>query len=166
MFAIRNPMATAGTSNLESQLSMALSLANRTLESVNRLTDLNVNLARAMLEHANLVARQLMSAEDRQELFSVMSAQTQPNARRTFDYAYYLTTIFTCAQIDIINILGEGIADANRKVVSLIKDAGKDFYRNRQKRIEVVSDCRPESTVSVAVNKRARSDGGGPTALQ
>jgi phasin family protein len=162
MFPIPNPASTAG--NLESQFSMAVSLANKALESVNRLTDLHLNLARATLEHSNLVARQLISAEDREELFSVVSAQTQPNARRTFDYTYYLTTIVTCAQMDFINIVGEGIADTNRKVVSLATDGGNDLYC--QKRIEVACDSRPENTIDVIVHERARSNGGGPTALQ
>jgi phasin family protein len=160
MFGIRNPVTKAGTSNLESQLSMAVSLANKTLESVNRLTDLNMNLARATLEHSNLVARQLMSAGDRDELLSVMSAQTQPNARRTFDYAYYLTTIFTCAQMDFIHILGEGIADTNRNVVSLVKDVGKDFYGNQRKKIEAAVEQWPPNAVGLVVNQRAVSNGG------
>jgi phasin family protein len=155
MFCIRNRITTAGTSNLESQLSMAISLANKTLESVHRLTDLNMNLARATLEHSNLVARQLMSAEDREELLSVMSAQTQPSARRTFDYAYYLTTIFTGAQMDFIHILGEGMADTNRKVVSLVKDVGKDFYVNRNIDIEVPNEGWPADAVDVVMNQRA-----------
>jgi phasin family protein len=162
MFAIRSPVATPA--NLESQFSMAVSFANKALESVNRLADLNMNLARATVEHSNVVARQLISAEDGQELFSVMSAQTQPSARRTFDYAYYLTTIVTCAQMDFINIVGEGIADTNRKVVSLVKDAGSGFYC--QKRIEVACDSRPENTIDMMANERAGSSGGGPTAPQ
>jgi phasin family protein len=111
MCVIQNTIPPVGAANLESQLSMAVSLASTTLESVNRLTGLNVNLARATLEHSNLVVRQLMSAEDRDQLMSVVSAQAQPNTRRSFDYAYYLTTIVTSVQMDFIHILGEGVAD-------------------------------------------------------
>lgn len=157
MFVIRNPVTRAGTSNLESQMSTAVSLANKALESVNRLTDLNVNLARATLEHSNLVARQLMSAEDRRQLLSVMSAQTQPNARRTFDYAYYLTTIFTGAQMDFIHILGESFADTNRNVASLARDVEKGLYGNRGKSIDIVNEDRPENKVDVVMNERAGS---------
>jgi phasin family protein len=149
---------------MDSQLGLAMSLAAKALDSVNRLTDLNLSLARATLEHSNVVARQLMSVEDRQELLSVMSAQSQPNARRTFDYAYYLTTIVTHAQLDFINIVGQGIADTNRKVVSLVSDAGNDCYS--EQRIEVTFNSRPADIIDVIVNERAGSHGGGPTALQ
>ncbi|MDB5769913.1 MAG: phasin family protein [Burkholderia sp.] len=165
MYAIRNPVA-AGVSNLETQIGIAMSLANKTLDSVNRLTDLNVNLARATLEHSNFLTRQLMSAEDRRELYSVMSAQSQPNARRTFDYAYYLTTIFTCAQMDFFTILGEGIADTSRKVVSLVKDVGPDYFRPSRTRIAFSCDSWPGRSADVTVNERRGSHGGGTTSLQ
>jgi phasin family protein len=168
MCVIQNTVPPVGAANLESQLSMAVSLASTTLESVNRLTGLNVNLARATLEHSNLVVRQLMSAEDRDQLMSVVSAQAQPNTRRSFDYAYYLTTIVTSAQMDFIHILGEGVADTNRNVISLVKGAAMEPLPNTQKRVEVDSPSshqQPQSALNVIVNERARGDGDGPTKM-
>jgi phasin family protein len=168
MCVIRNTVPQAGAANLESQLSMAVSLVTKTLESVNRLTGLNVNLARATLEHSNLVARQLMSAEDRKQLVSVMSAQTQPNARRTFDYAYYLTTIVTSVQMDFIHILGEGIADTNRNVISLVKGAAMEPAPGTPKRLDVDSPGsrrQPQSAIEVVMKETAGRDGDGPTKM-
>jgi phasin family protein len=167
MCVIQNTVPPIGAANLESQMNMAVSLASTTLESVNRLTGLNVNLVRATLEHSNLVARQLMSAEDKGELMSVVSAQTQPNARRTFDYAYYLTTIVTDVQMDFIHILGEGIADTNRNVISLVNGVVMEPRSNTRKRVEIESPGRhqPRSAINVIVNERARRGGDGPTQM-
>lgn len=95
-------------------------MADKTLESTDQLVQLNINLARATLEQSNIAIRQLVAAEDLQEFCSLWSAQLQPNARRLFDHGYYLSMILAAAQIELMKLVSDSVADLDRKVISLM----------------------------------------------
>lgn len=105
-----NHVSQAARSGLSFQLTAALSMADRTLESADQLTRLNINLARATLAQSNIAVRQLSAAEDPQEFFSLWSAQLQPNARRLFDYGYYLGKILAAAQVELMKLASHSTA--------------------------------------------------------
>jgi phasin family protein len=128
MFAARHParhaLSRAAGSGLESQSAMAAALADSIIRCADQLNDLNMNLVQATLEQSTLAARQTMSAEDMHDMFSQVSAQIQPNARRAFDYGYYLTTLVCGTQLDIAELLADRIADSGRNFLALAEEAG------------------------------------------
>lgn len=102
------------------RLEAALSMLDKALESADQLTRLNINLARATLEQSNIAARQFIAAEGLQEFLSLWAALLQPDARRLFDYGYYLSTILAAAQIELMKLASGGIADLDRRTISLM----------------------------------------------
>jgi phasin family protein len=101
---------------------MQADVTGKIMDSMQRMADLNLNLARATFEHANFAVRQLMSAEDAQAFLSLAAAQIRPNATRAFDYGYYLAAITADAQVDVIKAVGGTMVENNRELLVLAED--------------------------------------------
>ena len=123
MLEIQDHVSRATRASVSRQLEAGTTLGDVMMDAVRQYADLNLNMARATLEQGNLVVRQLMSARDTNQFLSLAAAQVQPNALRTFDYGYYLTSIAADTQTQVIRAAGGGFAEVNREWIEL---AGKD----------------------------------------
>lgn len=126
MFAIPEQFSNATKSTLESQFALLSSLTSKTFEGVEKLVDLNINAARATLEESSAVARQLLSAKDPQEFFSVTAAQAQPTAEKALSYSRQLASIATGTGAEFSKAAESQIVEANRKVISLVDEVSKN----------------------------------------
>ncbi|WP_168204740.1 phasin family protein [Noviherbaspirillum sp. UKPF54] len=122
MHSVRDRVSQAAMAQLDSQLSTTAMLADKAVDSIERLSDLHLNLARATFEQSNLVARQLAAAENARQFFQLAAAQARPNSERVFDYGYYLANIASSAQEAFIKEFGMRIADCNRRLLDLLAD--------------------------------------------
>jgi phasin family protein len=126
MFAIPEQFSTATKANIESQVALLTSLTTKTFESVEKIIDLNLNVAKASLEESTSAAKQLLAAKDAQEFFNLSTAQAQPNAEKALAYGRHLASIASNAQAEFTKAAEEQIAETNRKIVSLIDEVTKN----------------------------------------
>ena len=126
MFAIPEQLSTATKANFEAQFALLTSLSNKMFEGVEKIVDLNLNVARASLEESSAAARQLIGAKDVQEFFSLSAAQAQPNAEKAIAYGRHLANIASSTQAEFTKAAEAQIAETNRKVVALIDEVTKN----------------------------------------
>lgn len=126
MFNIPEQFSSVAKANFEAQLSLFTNLTNKAFESVEKVVDLNLNVAKASLEDSSITAKQLLSAKDPQEFFSLTAAQAQPNAAKAIAYGRHLAGIATSAQAEFTRTAEEQIAAAGRKVSELVDDVSKN----------------------------------------
>jgi len=126
MFAIPEQFSNATKANLETQFALFSALTTKTFESVEKLVDLNISTARASLESSSNVARQLLSAKDPQEFFSVTASQAQPTAENALAYSRQLASIATSTGAEFSKAAEGQIVEANRKVISLVDEVSKN----------------------------------------
>jgi phasin family protein len=122
MLSIQNQLSRATQAQIASQLETNSMLADKAMDSMQQIIELNLSLAKATLGQTNFATRQILSVNDVRQFALLVNAQMQPNARRALDYGYYLTTIAAGTQADIIKIVGGVIADTNRKLIELAED--------------------------------------------
>jgi phasin family protein len=126
MFAIPEQFSNATKANFEAQFAIFSSLTAKAFEGVEKLVDLNINAAKASLEESSAATRQLLSAKDPQEFFSLSAAQAQPTAEKAISYGRQLASIAAGAQAEFSKAAEEQIADTNRKVVALVDEVSKN----------------------------------------
>jgi phasin family protein len=126
MFAIPEQFSNATKINLESQFAMFTSLTSKAFESMEKLVDLNINAAKATLEDSSATARQLLSAKDAQEFFSLTASQAQPNAEKALSYGRQLASIAAGTGAEFSKAAESQIVEANRKVISLVDEVSKN----------------------------------------
>jgi phasin family protein len=118
--------SAATKANFEAQIAMLTALTNKTFESVEKIIDLNMNVAKASLEESTATAKQILSAKDPQEFFSLTAAQAQPSAEKAIAYGRHLANIASSAQAEFTKAAEEQIAETNRKVVALVEEVTKN----------------------------------------
>jgi len=138
MFAIPEQFSNATKSTLESQFALISSLTSKTFEGVEKLVDLNINAARATLEESSAVARQLLSAKDPQEFFSVTAAQAQPTAEKALSYGRQVAAIAAGTQAEFTKAAEQQIAETNRKVISLVDEVTKNAPAGSENVVAVI----------------------------
>ncbi|HYD93704.1 MAG TPA: phasin family protein [Noviherbaspirillum sp.] len=125
MFTIPEQFSNVAKTNLEAQLSLLTNLTSKAFESMEKVVDLNLNVAKASLEDSSIAARQLLSAKDPQEFFSLTAAQAQPTAAKAIAYGRHLAGIATSVQAELTRTAEEQIAETGRKFSALVDDVSK-----------------------------------------
>lgn len=141
MFTIPEQFSNVAKANLEAQLSMITNLTSKAFESVEKVVDLNLNVAKASLEDSSIAARQLLTAKDPQEFFSLTAAQAQPTAAKAIAYGRHLAGIATSAQAEFTRAAEEQIAETGRKMSALVDDVSKNAPAGSENVIAIVKSA-------------------------
>jgi phasin family protein len=126
MFSIPEQFSNATKANFESQFAIFTALTTKAFEGVEKFVDLNLNAAKASLEESSATTKQLLSAKDPQEFFSLASAQAQPAAEKTLAYGRHLASIASSTSAEFSKAAETQIAETNRKVISLVDEVSKN----------------------------------------
>ena len=126
MFAIPEQFSNATKANFESQFAIFSSLTAKAFEGMEKLVVLNLTAAKASLEESSVAARQLLSAKDPQEFFSLSAAQAQPTAEKAMSYSRQVAAIAAGTQAEFTKAAEQQIAETNRKVISLVDEVTKN----------------------------------------
>ncbi|HVK94073.1 MAG TPA: phasin family protein [Noviherbaspirillum sp.] len=141
MFNIPEQFSAVAKANLEAQLSVFTTLTSKAFESVEKMVDLNLNAAKASLEDSSIAAKQLLSAKDPQEFFSLTAAQAQPTAAKAIAYGRHLAGIATTAQAEFTRAAEEQIAETGRKVSAMVDDVSKNAPAGSENVIAIVKSA-------------------------
>jgi len=141
MFTIPEQFSNVAKANIESQLAIFTTLTSKAFESMEKVVDLNLNVAKASLEDSSIAAKQLLTAKDPQEFFSLTAAQAQPTAAKAIAYGRHLAGIATSTQAELTRAAEEQIAETGRKVSALVDDVSKNAPAGSENVIAIVKSA-------------------------
>lgn len=122
MFPIQDQISVAAKTNLEVNFALYTALTNKTLESIEKLVNLNLAAVKASMEESSAATRQLLATKDAKEFFSCINAQAKPNLEKALAYSSHLASIATSTQAEYTKAAEQQIAEAARKVNELVED--------------------------------------------
>jgi len=138
MFTTPEQFSAAAKAGFGTQFDTFAALTGKALESVEKIVDLNLSLAKASFEETTAAAKQLFGAKDAQEFFALSAAQVQPNAQKAFAYSRHLAGIASGAQAEFTKATEEQIAETNRKVIALVDQVAKNAPAGSENAIALV----------------------------
>jgi phasin family protein len=138
MFAIPEQFSNATKANFESQFAIFSSLTSKAFEGMEKLVELNLTAAKASLDESSATTRQLLSAKDPQEFFSLTAAQAQPTAEKALSYGRQVAAIAAGTQAEFTRAAEEQIAETNRKVISLVDEVTKNAPAGSENVVSVI----------------------------
>lgn len=138
MFAIPEQFSAASKANFEAQLAMMTELTNRTFENVEKMIDLNLNVAKASLEETNAAAKQFLAAKDAQEWLTLAAAHAQPNAEKAMAYGRHLAGITSAMQAEFSKAAETQIAESSRKILELVEEISKNAPAGSENAVALV----------------------------
>lgn len=129
--------AAAAKSNLET----LFSLTNSAFAGVEKVIELNLNVAKANLADSAAKAKEMMSVKDVQELVAFSAAQFQPSAEKAVAYSRHLYDIATSTSAEFSKAAEAQIADSNKKFVALVDAATKNAPAGSETAVAMVKSA-------------------------
>jgi phasin family protein len=125
MSTFQEQFSAATKTNLESQLALLTALTGKAFESVEKVIELNMNVAKAALEESTSNARQLLAAKDAQEFIALSTSQAQPNAEKAASYGREVMAIVSGLQSEVTKAAEGQIGEHSRKFANLVEEVSK-----------------------------------------
>lgn len=121
MFKLTEQFTSSSKAGVES----FVSLANATFAGFERLTALNLNTARSLLEDSAVSTRALLEARDLPALVSLQSTLTQPGVETTAAYSRSVYEIATQTQGSLTKVVEAQVSELNGKLGLALDQAVK-----------------------------------------
>ena len=141
MFSIPENFSTATKANFEAQIEMMNTLSAKAFEGMEKIIDLNLNVAKASLEESSAAAAHLMTLKDPQAFFALSAAQAQPTAEKALAYGRHLASITSSAQAEFTKAAEAQLAATQTKVVALVDELSKNAPAGSENAIAFVKSA-------------------------
>ena len=101
-------------------------LTNKAFEGVEKLVELNLQVAKAALSETAASAKAAFSVKDAQELMSLQAGLLQPAAEKAAAYSRHLYDIAASTGAEVTKVAEATTADAQKKFMGLVDTAVKN----------------------------------------
>jgi phasin family protein len=125
----------------KANLETLFGLTNKAFEGVEKLVELNLQVAKASVGEAAEATRAALAAKDAQELLSLQSSLLQPAAEKAAAYSRHLYDIAAATNASIGKVVEETAADSQRKVLAVIDTAVKNAPAGTENAVALVKSA-------------------------
>ena len=115
-------MMTAHKSNVE----ILIGLTGKAFEGVEKLVELNLQVAKAAMSEVADTAKAALSVKDAQELLALQAGLLQPVAEKAAAYSRHLYDIATSTSAEVGIVAEATTADAQKQFMTLVDTAVKN----------------------------------------
>ena len=122
-------------------------LTNKAFEGVEKLVELNLQVARAALTETADTTKAALSVKDAQELLALQASLLQPSAEKAAAYSRHLYDIATATNAEVVKVAEAQLADVQKGLHALIDTASKNAPAGTENAVALV-----KSAVSAANN--------------
>ncbi len=122
-------------------------LTNKAFEGVEKLVELNLQVAKTSLTEAAETTKAAMSVKDAQELLTLQASLLQPAAEKAAAYNRRLYDIVAGTNAEVTKAAEATVADAQKKVLTMVDTAVKNAPAGTENAVALV-----KSAVSAANN--------------
>ncbi|MES2957984.1 MAG: phasin family protein [Pseudomonadota bacterium] len=113
-------------------------LTNKAFEGVEKLVELNLQVAKAALGEAGDTARAALSVKDAQELLSLQASLLQPSAEKAAAYSRHIYDIAASTNAEVTKAVEAQVADAQKKFIGLVDTASKNAPAGSENAVALV----------------------------
>ena len=101
-------------------------LSNKAFEGVEKLVELNLQVAKTTLGEAADNARAVLSVKDAQELVALQATLLQPSAEKAASYNRHVYDIMAAMQAEVTKVAEATTAETQAKFAAMIDAAAKN----------------------------------------
>lgn len=130
------PMTPAVRAQLEAQFSMYSDMTQRLFQSAQKINDLNIQVAQAVVEESLNGAHQVMAAKDTYEAAAIAAGQAQPVAERVRAYQQHLTNIAAGTQAELSRAAEQHIPETTRAASAVAEEVARNVNEESERSAE------------------------------
>jgi phasin family protein len=132
-------------------------LTNKAFEGVEKLVELNLQVAKTALGEAAETTMAAMSVKDAQELLALQASLLQPSAEKAASYSRHVYEILAGTQAEVTKAAEATMADAQKKVLAAVDTAVKNAPAGTENAVALVkSAVAAANNAYESVNKAAK----------
>jgi len=125
----------------KANLETLFGLTNKAFEGVEKLVELNLQVAKAALGEVADNARAVMSVKDAQELLALQATMLQPAAEKAASYSRHLYDIAAATQAEVAKVAEAQMADAQQNFASTVDSALKSAPAGSENAVALVKSA-------------------------
>jgi phasin family protein len=126
MFSNTQQFSNATKALFENQFASLSALSGNVVESMEKVVALNMAAAKASSEESTAAVKQLLTAKDPQEFFSLVTAQAKLNAEKLQSYNRTLAEIAANSKAELNKVVEAQVSETRDKVTALVSDVTKN----------------------------------------
>ena len=113
-------------------------LTQKAFEGVEKLVELNLQVAKTALDETAASTRAVLSVKDAQELVSLQQTLLQPVAEKAVAYGRHVYEIAATTNSAVTKVAEAQMADAQKKVIALVDSAVKNAPAGTESTVSMV----------------------------
>ncbi len=117
-------------------------LTNKAFEGVEKLVELNLQVAKSAIGEAADTTKAALSVKDAQELLALQAGLLQPAAEKAAAYSRHLYDIAAATNAEVTKVVEAQIGDAQKKFMGLV-DSAVEERAGRQRERRRPGEARP-----------------------
>jgi phasin family protein len=116
-------------------------LTNKAFEGVEKLVELNIQVAKTTLAETADTARAALSVKDAQELLALQAGLLQPAAEKAAAYSRHVYDIAAATNAEVVKVAEEQFADLQQKLMALVDSAVKNAPAGTENAVALVKSA-------------------------
>jgi phasin family protein len=116
-------------------------LTNKAFEGVEKLVELNLQVAKAALSEAAEGTKAAMSVKDAQELLALQAGLLQPSAEKAVAYGRHLYDIAATTNAEVTKVAETQMADMQKKFMASVDSAIKNAPAGTENAVSLVKSA-------------------------
>ena len=125
----------------KANLETLFGLTNKAFEGVEKLVELNMQVAKTAMSEAADSAQAVLSVKDAQELMALQSSLLQPSAEKAAAYSRHLYDIATSTQAEVAKVAEVQVADVQKKFAAIVESAAKNAPAGSENAVALVKSA-------------------------
>ena len=130
-------IVSAQKSNVET----LFGLTGKAFEGIEKLIELNVQVAKSAMTEAASTSKAALSVKDAQELMALQASLMQPAAEKAAAYSRYLYEIAASTSAEVTRVAEATSADAQAKFMSIVDTAVKNAPAGTENAVALVKSA-------------------------
>jgi phasin family protein len=127
--------------NQKANLATLFNLGQKAFEGVEKVLELNMQVAKTTFEEASEHAKAVLAAKDAQELLALQTSLLQPSAEKAAAYGRHLYDIASSTSSEVSKLAESQMAEAQKKLVSVVDNAVKNAPAGTENAVVLVKSA-------------------------
>jgi phasin family protein len=125
----------------KSNVEVLFGLTNKAFEGVEKLVELNLQVAKTALGEVAETAKAAMSVKDAQELLALQTGLLQPAAEKAAAYSRHVYDIAAATNAEVVKVAEATTSDAQQKFLSVVDSAVKNAPAGTENAVALVKSA-------------------------
>jgi phasin family protein len=125
----------------KSNVETLFGLTQKAFDGVEKLVELNLQVAKSGFAEAAEHAKAALSVKDAQELLALQASMLQPAAEKAAAYSRYLYEIATSTNAEVTKIAESQLADTQQKLMAAVDSAVKNAPAGSENAVALVKSA-------------------------